>query len=64
MLLTAFENGSVTLWARRQPLDGELPLQKSVEGKGWDSLWNRKLHVESSKYTQIECLPSALASPV
>jgi hypothetical protein len=46
-LLTAYEDGSVSLWARRgirQPGD---QFKKTVQGKGWEALWNRKLHIET-----------------
>ncbi|KZT02625.1 WD-40 repeat-containing protein [Laetiporus sulphureus 93-53] len=41
-LLCAYENGSVTMWGYTR-----LDKETSVEGIGWDSLWNVKLHVES-----------------
>jgi ASTRA-associated protein 1 len=42
-LLCAYENGSVALWkyTRKDKL-------KSVEGQGWEMIWNPKLHAESS----------------
>jgi ASTRA-associated protein 1 len=41
-LLSAYENGSVTLW--RYTRTDKLT---SVEGIGWEALWSVKLHVES-----------------
>ncbi|TDL25682.1 WD-40 repeat-containing protein [Rickenella mellea] len=40
-LLSAYENGSVTLW--NNPSERET----SVEGRGWEALWTAKRHVES-----------------
>ena len=44
-LLTAYESGSVALWAYTN-----IERIKSVEGRGWDALWSVKLHAESSMY--------------
>lgn len=41
-LLSAYEDGSVVLYARTQ-----MDRERSVEGKGWDALWTSKVHVES-----------------
>ncbi|KAI0703464.1 WD40 repeat-like protein [Cytidiella melzeri] len=41
-LLCGYENGSVMMWGYTKK---DKP--KSVEGVGWDLLWNAKLHVES-----------------
>lgn len=45
-LLCAYENGSVALWryTRKDKV-------KSVEGAGWEAVWNVKLHAESSMRT-------------
>ena len=41
-LLCAYENGSVILWkyTRKEKV-------KSVQGAGWEMIWNVKLHAES-----------------
>ncbi len=50
-LLCAYENGSVINWkyTRREKV-------KSVEGAGWEKIWNVKLHTESSTR---QCLQSS-----
>jgi len=40
-LLTAFESGSVTLWANLSKCG------RSIEGRGWSPLWSAKAHVDS-----------------
>jgi hypothetical protein len=41
-LLSAYENGGVTLWRYTRT-----DKQTSVEGIGWEAIWSVKLHVES-----------------
>lgn len=43
-LLCSYENGSVMLWGY-----SNREKTKSVEGVGWELLWNVKLHVESGE---------------
>ncbi|KAG2140054.1 WD40-repeat-containing domain protein [Suillus clintonianus] len=51
-LLCAYENGSVVLRKRIAPEN-----KQTVEGRGWDVLWNSKLHVESvmSMAVSLDC---------
>lgn len=44
-LLCAYESGSVILWkyTRKEKV-------KSVQGAGWEMIWNVKLHVESGTW--------------
>ena len=48
-LLSAYENGSVTLWRFTRT-----DKQTSVEGIGWEALWSVKLHVESGLPFQFD----------
>lgn len=41
-LLSSYEAGHVTLFARTDSY-----LDRSIEGKSWDTLWSLKAHVES-----------------
>lgn len=41
-LLCAYENGGVTAWGYTRS-----DRETSVEGAGWESIWNVRLHVES-----------------
>jgi len=51
-ILEAFENGSVSLFAYTGATE------RSVEGKGWEQLWNFKSHVESSEWVNLkDCSP-------
>lgn len=43
-LLAAYENGSVTLWQNTF-----VERDTSIEGRGWETVWNTKLHIESGK---------------
>ena len=44
-LLCSYENGAVMLWGYTNKVK-----MKSIEGVGWELLWNAKLHVESGKH--------------
>ena len=48
-LLCAYENGSVINWkyTRKEKV-------KSVEGAGWEKIWNVKLHTESSTRQSLQ----------
>src|SRR4051794_6753688 len=49
-LLAGYENGSVTLW-QKNATDRD----RTVEGRGWDSIWSVKLHVESGTFSLTGC---------
>lgn len=52
-LLTGYENGSVALWRFTRT-----DRQTSVEGIGWEAIWNVKLHVESGLPLRLSSLIS------
>ncbi|KIO34044.1 hypothetical protein M407DRAFT_13649 [Tulasnella calospora MUT 4182] len=41
-LLTAYENGGLCLWVRT-----EVEKETSVEGRGWEALWQMKVHADA-----------------
>lgn len=43
-ILTGYENGGVCLWAHVKDDDAV-----SIEGRGWEALWQVKAHVESGE---------------
>jgi ASTRA-associated protein 1 len=49
-VLAAYEDGSVTLYGYTRD-----DKTTSVEGIGWDKVWETKLHVESGKLPVVDC---------
>lgn len=59
-LLVGYENGGVALWSFDETLHGK---PTTVEGNGWEALWQVKAHEESSRspmtFAELGLLSSA-----
>ena len=58
-LLCAYENGSVAL--RKYTKSGEA---QSIEGRGWDTIWEHKRHVETGQSTLLDTFTPLIWLPV
>ena len=56
-ILMAFEAGNVGCWAFR-PAHGK---PHSIEGIGWERLWDVRFHAESGSYLFPSTIPDSIA---
>ena len=56
-ILMAFEAGTVEYWAFR-PIHGK---PHSIEGIGWERLWDVRFHAESGPCPSISIVPDSIA---